>query len=685
MSTNDDPRGFRRGSAPANREYSQQRNQQRNQQQRDRYEQFPQQGDPRSAPRAQPERPQPSFSAYKPEAYAKGKEPQGPGGHDRSGLPKRQAPRPSRADMAPPPLPEPSMSDPYSMPDMSNDPFYQPAASDPYASSGGYSRARGPSGFDSDNEFDNVGDFNGGPDFNDDGGFNRGDDFDNGNNFTPNNNWENDEFGVDANQFQSFYPQNEQPGFDGDPQSVHDEFFAGTDQALNDIPPPPLPGNGHHAQARDPQPRDTQVFDDFHSGNLGEFDQQGYDDDFGAPHPHQHMYDDQDDGFEAEPMPHDRGMEQPRGQQPRGEAPGFNDQYDWDDFEQPPAPSAVRAFHPPAIRDDDLDADYFADEDEYELDEYEGGSKKKLLAAVLAGAIVIGGGGAYIYSSGNGSFDSGGAPSVIVADSTPVKEQPEAPGGRDFPNGNKLIYDRLGGGGGGATQASAAGANQPPAPVPGLVTSTGNSNAASSGTLEQRIENALRAQGGNQQPAAPNPIDTPRAVQTLTFGPDGSQQPVQQQPVQPQQLAANGAGVNQFSSDIVVSTQPSSSPNFASVQATPATGSVQANVQPQPQQQQIAAINPQANVAPVGTGAYFVQIGARNDPQAATEAFKTLQQRYASVIGNYAPSLRKADLGAKGVWYRLWVGPVNTKGEAETLCDQLKTAGMQACLVRKDQ
>jgi cell division protein FtsN len=101
----------------------------------------------------------------------------------------------------------------------------------------------------------------------------------------------------------------------------------------------------------------------------------------------------------------------------------------------------------------------------------------------------------------------------------------------------------------------------------------------------------------------------------------------------------------------------------------------------------LAAANPQVDaiVAGGGSDAYFVQIGARNDPDAASEAFKTLQQRYASVIGNYSPSLRKADLGPKGVWYRLWVGPVDNKVEAEALCEQLKQAGMQACLVRKDQ
>lgn len=609
MSMNDDPRGFRRG--PANRENSQQQRGQP-QQPRDRYEQYPQQGDPRAS-RLPPERPQPSFSAYKPEAYAKG-DPQAPNGDwDRKPPQRPAAPRQQRPDMAPPLPPqrhEPPMSDPYSMPgDLPNDPYYQPAVSDPYA-------ARNQGGFV--------------------------------------NNWNNDDFGGAPNQFQNFY-QDDQPGFDGDPQSVHDEFFSGADHGF-DAPPPPVPSNR-------------------------EFPAGGFNHDHDDPYadPDQNFFGSDDDAFGAEPpMQRSRPPQKP----PRGPQ-GFDDQdfYDWDEFEQGPAPAAARPFHPPAVREEDVDADFFADEDDLDIEEYEGsGGKRKLLAAVLAGAIVVGGGGAYLYTSGEGNFSAGDAPSIIAADDSPIKEQPEDPGGRDFPNGNKLIYDRLGGDDSAQQQASASGQGEPAqvaASIPGLVASNGR------GTLEERIENALRAQGG-QQPE-PSPADTPRTVQTLTFGPDGSQQPAQPQT---QTVSSDDSASNPLSSSIVVSTQPSSAPSYESVQAAPVTNSVSA--QPAVEQQvetRLAAANPQVDaiVSGGGSDAYFVQIGARNDAEAASEAFKTLQQRYASVIGNYSPSLRKADLGAKGVWYRLWVGPVDNKVEAEALCEQLKQAGMQACLVRKDQ
>ena len=84
---------------------------------------------------------------------------------------------------------------------------------------------------------------------------------------------------------------------------------------------------------------------------------------------------------------------------------GFDEtqDFEWDKYEQPPAPTSVRPFHPPAtIPDDDMDADFFADEDDYDADEYGSerrGGRKKLMAAVLVGAVVTGGGLAYIYKT----------------------------------------------------------------------------------------------------------------------------------------------------------------------------------------------------------------------------------------------------------------------------------------------
>ncbi len=608
MSMSDDPRGFRRGQ-PGNRDYPP------SQQGRgggghpsapvdNRYDRLRQ---PPGAPTA-PEKPQPSFSAYKPEAFAK---------PDRRGPPRPEhdwddlgrnappAPPPSRGP-APPPFPRTPQQH-------GHDPYYNggPAA-DPYAPppAGGYD-----------------------PDW-------QREPYPNGN----------------APQFPAYYPPHDETPPNGpDLQSVHDRFFAPEPEPQR-APPPPQP------------PR------------FGGYDDRGFGGDqtpsYGSqPAP----------GFEAEPAQRHHGVHTMNS--------GFDDQQDadWDGYNQPPAPSSVRPFHAPApIADDDLDADFFADEDDYDADDYgpqRGGGRKRLMAAVLLGAIVTGGGLAYVYKSTNGEGGRG-VPSLISADNRPVKEQPADPGGRDFPNGNKLIYDRLssdgptsGGPSSPARLAGGDGSSGPDRATAGVVTTGGGG-----GTLEERIENALKAQKTDEPQTASNGSpDAPRTVRTMTFGPDGSQQPVN---AKVQRIPAGNPAPDNLAAGVVVTTEPTAAPRVANPIPSPET-SIEPAAQPQ-QQPRPARVASAAQQAPQitesagGTGAYFVQIAARNDQAAAIAAFASLQQKYASVLGNYSPSVRKVDLGDKGVWFRLLVGPVENKGTADQLCEKLKGAGMKGCFARKD-
>ena len=58
-----------------------------------------------------------------------------------------------------------------------------------------------------------------------------------------------------------------------------------------------------------------------------------------------------------------------------------------------------------------------------------------------------------------------------------------------------------------------------------------------------------------------------------------------------------------------------------------------------------------------------------------------MQQKYPTLLANYRPMVQKADLGAKGVWYRLRIGPIADKTAATKLCTQLKSQGLPDCLV----
>ena len=57
--------------------------------------------------------------------------------------------------------------------------------------------------------------------------------------------------------------------------------------------------------------------------------------------------------------------------------------------------------------------------------------------------------------------------------------------------------------------------------------------------------------------------------------------------------------------------------------------------------------------------------------------------RYGSALGNYKTSVQRADLGDRGVFYRVGVGPMATQQDASALCGRLKSAGLD-CFVRRN-
>ena len=65
-----------------------------------------------------------------------------------------------------------------------------------------------------------------------------------------------------------------------------------------------------------------------------------------------------------------------------------------------------------------------------------------MVGSALLGAIALGGALAFAYKQSGGGLGSD-QPPLVTADSRPVKELPDDPGGKDFPHKNKLIYDRL--------------------------------------------------------------------------------------------------------------------------------------------------------------------------------------------------------------------------------------------------
>ncbi|MBV1885623.1 MAG: SPOR domain-containing protein, partial [Parvibaculaceae bacterium] len=84
----------------------------------------------------------------------------------------------------------------------------------------------------------------------------------------------------------------------------------------------------------------------------------------------------------------------------------------------------------------------------------------------------------------------------------------------------------------------------------------------------------------------------------------------------------------------------------------------------------------------VASGDYVIQIAAFRDVATANAEFASLRSKHSDLLDGMRPDLQRADLGEKGIYYRLRMGFFASKEKASQVCAQLKTRG-QGCLVRK--
>lgn len=87
--------------------------------------------------------------------------------------------------------------------------------------------------------------------------------------------------------------------------------------------------------------------------------------------------------------------------------------------------------------------------------------------------------------------------------------------------------------------------------------------------------------------------------------------------------------------------------------------------------------------APAAGGGYAVQVTSQRSEAEAQTEFRALRAKFPSQLGGREPIVRRADLGAKGVFYRAMVGPFASMEQAAEMCSSLKAAGGN-CIVQRD-
>ncbi len=339
-------------------------------------------------------------------------------------------------------------------------------------------------------------------------------------------------------------------------------------------------------------------------------------------------------------------------------------------------------------------------------------SRKGLYAAAAAGlVIVVGGVLAWSFGqSGGGSTDT----PVIEANTDPVKEAPENPGGTVVPHQDQTVYDRIDG-----TESDEGPTTMMPATeTPIDVTANGQSPRVialpgSESTVSQ-----------SSSEATDSGAVAPKRVRTVVVRPDGtfvtSDQPeaTQEQPqvanVDQQMLDAtpseqamsqtyntnmNGSqatGVDGAAAQGVVDPNmplPKSKPaGLEQVQAQQASVPQPVAPAPQPVQpvsQAPLVLNPASSPAPQntavssGAGGYTVQVTSQRTPEQAQASYRNIQAQLSSVLGGYEPDIKEADLGARGTYYRVRVGSFADQAGAVNFCNSIKAAGGDCLVARK--
>lgn len=189
--------------------------------------------------------------------------------------------------------------------------------------------------------------------------------------------------------------------------------------------------------------------------------------------------------------------------------------------------------------------------------------------------------------------------------------------------------------------------------------------APGSGAIPPKQIKIYQQQAGSDEDAG-QPTATAPPAQLTTPPPALRSHPAETKPTVPtpptREVAAKPAPVTQ-------TTLPPSATPVKPVAQTPA-------------KQPVIIPAKAAAVASAAGGAYLLQIGAYKSQSDADAAWKTFQAKHAALLSGFGPNVQKADLGDKGVWYRLRVGSFADKGAAAALCDRLKAEGA-ACFAAK--
>jgi cell division septation protein DedD len=86
----------------------------------------------------------------------------------------------------------------------------------------------------------------------------------------------------------------------------------------------------------------------------------------------------------------------------------------------------------------------------------------------------------------------------------------------------------------------------------------------------------------------------------------------------------------------------------------------------------------------LAAGDYFVQLASVRSDQDARKGWARMQKAHAELLADLVLSVQRADLGDRGIFYRIRIGPFPNRATAQDMCGQIKATKL-ACLVVRDK
>lgn len=359
-------------------------------------------------------------------------------------------------------------------------------------------------------------------------------------------------------------------------------------------------------------------------------------------------------------------------------------------------------------------------------------SRYARLAAFAALVAFAGVGAILLWRSGDvPGLATDGAPRVIMADKTPVKEVPENPGGKKVPNQDKAVYERVSGNKAENVKQDSLIATAE-VPVDVAAKTLGDTSTTEAGQVPgvSADNSDARLPASPSQPAATgqssNEAIAPRKVKTMIVLPNGTlvaretpapeeakPSPTSGNAAEASLLAAptNEAAASAQSSGTEVATLPQPSDANAGAAAPNTTeNKIAAPVPvPRPAEQPVNVVGtvtqrgnvvspgaaPSEKVASAATkpaaapaqassvpaGSYVIQIASLPTQAEAQKSYSNLSGKFASVIGGKPVDIKPAEIPGKGTFYRVRI-VAGSKEDAIALCTRYRSAG-GSCLVSR--